>query len=271
MERCRRPQPGDYAWGELDQIVDDVAAKKFKLLVNIVQAPAFYNETNGLPGDPVAMGNLLDAMVKRYGKKIAAEIWNEQNLAHENGGRVTGPTPAIMSTSWSRRTTGSRRSTRSIMVLAGAPHRWRERPGDCGVGRELLSRDVSLQRWDHQEPLRRAGRPPRRFGHPPETMFPDNPSQADGWTTDPTFYFRHVENVRNFMVQEGVGDHQIWITEFGWATQNDTPGYEFGNQVSFEQQAAYITGAFKLAYEKHRYEDGSPWLGNMFLWNMTSR
>src|SRR5215475_23638 len=84
------PQPGNYAWGELDKIVDDVAAKNFSLLVNIVQAPSFYNQTNGLPQDTQSLANFVEAMVKRYGRKIAAyEIWNEQNLAHENGGHVT--------------------------------------------------------------------------------------------------------------------------------------------------------------------------------------
>jgi len=59
-----------------------------------------------------------------------------------------------------------------------------------------------------------------------------------------------------------MGDKEIWITEYGWATANNTPGYEFGNQVSFEQQAEYITGAIRRAYELY------PWVGNMFLWNM---
>jgi hypothetical protein len=70
------------------------------------------------------------------------------------------------------------------------------------------------------------------------------------------------------MIEEGVGDHQIWITEFGWATANDSPGYEFGNQVSLDQQAEYILGAMQLAYNNYRNPDGTPWLANMFLWNM---
>jgi hypothetical protein len=107
---------------------------------------------------------------------------------------------------------------------------------------------------------------PGGSANPPETMWPDNPSNADGWTDHPTFYFRHVENVRKFMVEEGVGDHQIWITEYGWATENETPGYEFGNQVSLEQQGEYILGAMKYAYFNYREPNGDPWLGNMFLW-----
>jgi hypothetical protein len=109
---------------------------------------------------------------------------------------------------------------------------------------------------------------PGGAANPPDTLWPDNPSNAQGWNDAPTHYFRHVENVRAFMEQSGVGDHQIWITEFGWATANNTPGFEFGNQVSMQQQADYISGAIKRTYDKYRYPDGSPWVGAMFLWNM---
>ncbi len=264
------PNPGDYAWGELDKIVDDVAAKNLKLLINIVQAPTFYNSTNGLPQDPVSMGNLVEAMVKRYGNKVAAyEIWNEQNLAHENGGTVTeadaGHYVVILVECYNR----IKAIDPSIIVLAGAPSSSGVNDPAIAVSDENYYRamyrykdGIIKSHFDAQ------GVHPGGSANPPDTMWPDNPSNAQGWTNDATFYFRHVENVRKFMEQEGVGDHQIWVTEFGWATQNNTPGYEFGNQVSFDQQGQYIADAIKMAYEKYRYEDGSPWMGNMFLWNM---
>jgi hypothetical protein len=55
---------GNYAWGDLDKIVDDVATHKLKLLLNIVQAPSFYTPDgqNGLPRDPKSLGDFVDAM-----------------------------------------------------------------------------------------------------------------------------------------------------------------------------------------------------------------
>ena len=71
---------GNYAWGELDNIVSDVAAHNLKLLISITKEPSFYNETNGLPQDPKSMGDFVEAMMQHYGNKInAVEIWNEQN------------------------------------------------------------------------------------------------------------------------------------------------------------------------------------------------
>ena len=103
---------------------------------------------------------------------------------------------------------------------------------------------------------------PGGAANPPDTLWPINPSTARGWTDHPTFYFRHVENVRRLMVAHGLEDIPIWITEFGWATRNTTPGFEYGNQVSFEQQAEYIVGAMRLT------EDQYPWVEAMFLWNL---
>src|SRR5690606_23386032 len=83
------------------------------------------------------------------------------------------------------------------------------------------------------------------------------------WRNSREFYFRRVEDIRGVMVANGMGDKQIWITEFGWATANNTPGYEYGNSISYEQQAAYIIRAF----EKGRYEY-APWVGAMFVWTL---
>jgi hypothetical protein len=261
---------GNYAWGELDKIVDDVAAHKLKLLVNIVQAPSFYNPSNGLPQDPKSLGDFVEAMTQHYGEKIAAyEIWNEQNLAHENGGQVTvddaGHYVDILVECYNR----IKAVNPNAIVLAGAPSSSGVNEPSAAVSDENYFRamyrykgGIIKSHFDAQ------GVHPGGSANPPDTMWPDNPSTAQGWTNDPTFYFRHVEDVRKFMVEEGVGDKQIWITEYGWATKNGTPGYEFGNQVSLDQQRDYIVGAIKRAYKEYRYPDGSPWVGVMFLWNM---
>ena len=60
----------------------------------------------------------------------------------------------------------------------------------------------------------------------------------------------------------GMGRHQVWITEFGWATDNNTPGFEFGKQISFDTQRDYIVGAMQRTYQQY------PWVSNMFLWNL---
>lgn len=53
------------------------------------------------------------------------------------------------------------------------------------------------------------------------------------------------------------------MTEFGWATQNTTQYYEYGNQISYEMQADYLVRAVQYA----RTYYGS-WLTGMFVWNL---
>jgi exo-beta-1,3-glucanase (GH17 family) len=65
------------------------------------------------------------------------------------------------------------------------------------------------------------------------------------------------------MLDSGLGDMKVWVTEFGWATKNNTPGYGFGNNTSYQEQANYIVRAFQMG----RNEYGS-WVTGMFLWQL---
>jgi len=35
-----------------------------------------------------------------------------------------------------------------------------------------------------------------------------------------------------------------------------------------QQQADYVADAIKRVYDEYRYDDGSTWVGAMFLWNL---
>jgi hypothetical protein len=99
--------------------------------------------------------------------------------------------------------------------------------------------------------------------NPPDKLWPDDPNtEARGWNDHESFYFRHIENVRRTMEEAGLGHHQVWITEFGWATRNNSPGYEYGNEISFAMQRDYIVAAMQRTLQKY------PWVSNMFIWNL---
>jgi polysaccharide biosynthesis protein PslG len=85
-------KPGEYYWDELDDIVRTVKSHNKKLLISIVRSPSFYTAdgSDGLPENPESLGNFVEEMARHYGTDVDAyEIWNEQNLAHETGGRIT--------------------------------------------------------------------------------------------------------------------------------------------------------------------------------------
>ena len=63
------------------------------------------------------------------------------------------------------------------------------------------------------------------------------------------------------MEDAGESGKKMWVTEFGWTTANQAPGYEYGKYNSEDQQAQYLTRAFALG---RTY----PWMGVMFVWNL---
>ncbi len=218
---------------------------------------------NGLParehfGD---FNFFVGQMAARYrGKVQAYEIWNEQNLAYENGGQVAsanlymdmlvGAYDAIKA------------SDPMAIVVSGPPSSTETNRSDIALS------DITFYRQMFADPRFRShmdviGVHPGGQSNPPDTMWSDNPGPGPGWVTSREFYFRRIEDVRAAMLDYGLGDRQMWITEFGWATPNDTPGYGFGNNTSFEQQAQYITRAFQIG--RHDY---APWVGAMFLWQI---
>jgi hypothetical protein len=257
---------------QLDGIVDSVHASGRKLLVNIVQSPAAYNATNGLPDDPQALGDFVEQMAQRYGDKIAAyEIWNEPNLAHENGGNIepadVGHYVEVLKEAYRH----IKAVTPNAIVLAAASSSSGVTdPAIALSDEEFYAAMYSYNGGEVKNYFDVQAVHPGGAANPPDTLWPDNPSYIEGcqpapdrcWNDDETHYFRHVENVRRWMEQYGMADKQIWITEYGWATPNTSPGYEFGNFVSYEQQAAYITGAIRRSFEEY------PYIGNLFLWNM---
>ncbi len=270
--------PGVYYWNELDHIVDDVSANNVKFLINIVQAPDFYNSANGKPSDPRTMGNFVEALVRRYGTKIGAiEIWNEPNLAVENGGLVTADDPGRYVELLKECYTRIKAVEPSIVVLLAAPSSTGVRNEQIAIPDEDYLRAVySYQGGIVRQYFDAQALHPGAAANPPETLYPENPSRIEGcqpapdrcWNDHPTHYFRHIENIRKLMVEQGLGDHQIWITEYGWATPNNTPNFEFGNLMTLNKQADYVTRAITQVYDQYRDEQGRPWVGAMFLWNM---
>jgi polysaccharide biosynthesis protein PslG len=258
---------GNYAWGdELDQIVAAVNAQGLKLMVSIVRSPSFYgrNGRDGLPADPNALGNFVAALANRYKGRIhAIQIWNEQNLAYENGGYVStedaGHYVEVLKAAYTR----IKEVDPAIFVITGAPASTAvDAPGVAISDVRYYNAMFSYQNGVIRNYMDALGVHPGGSANPPESYPGETASPAQGWTDHPTFYFRRIEDIRALMVEYGMEQTPVWITEFGWATQNNTPGFEFGNQVSLDLQAQYIVGAMRLTVEKY------PWVDAMFLWNL---
>lgn len=259
---------------ELDRIVDSVNASGRKLLLSLVKSPEFLTSgpgDTGLPNDPADFGRFAGLIAERYkGRVHAIEVWNEQNLAVENGGKVVpedaGHYVEVLKAGY----TAIKAVDPNIIVVAGAPSSTGVTQPDLAVDDlTYLQAMYTYNNGEARSYFDVQGFHPASTLNAPDLSYPDNlgpvPEGCPGscWKDAPTHFFRHIENFIQIMHNSGMGDKPIWITEMGWATQNTTPGYEYGNFVSDEQQAAYLTGALnELVF---RYDK---WVTGVFIWNL---
>ncbi|HEX5503161.1 MAG TPA: cellulase family glycosylhydrolase [Thermomicrobiales bacterium] len=258
------PNPGVYNWTDLDPITAAAARHHVKLLIVFLRSPAWADPNHGIPADAQgkqAYAAMLAAVAQRYKGKIAAyEIWNEQNLAGETGGKVNpGEYVELLKLAFP----AVKANDPGAFVLYGGLT-------PTGVNDPTVAVDDTIylqQTYDYHN-----GEVKQYFDvlgahvsgtlNPPDTLWPDQPGPGPGWQNDRSFYFRRVEDVRAVMEKNGDGAKQIWLTEFGWTTKNQAKGYEYGQYVTEEDQAKYLVGAYQLAAQNY------PWMGVMFLWNL---
>ena len=74
------------------------------------------------------------------------------------------------------------------------------------------------------------------------------------------YAFRHVEDVRQIMVQNNDANKHVVVLEFGWSVDPRPDSPYFWHAVTEQQQAEYILQAYSYAQENWQ-----PWIGVMSL------
>jgi polysaccharide biosynthesis protein PslG len=247
-------QPGSYDWRTLDAAVAAAEAAQIKLMLSVVRSPAWLtaNGQGGLPDDPQAIAPFLSALAARYRDRVAAyEIWNEPNLALENGGRV--PEPAHYLAVLRAANPAIKAADPCALTLA-APLA-ATATNDPALARDDLSFYQELYALEGGAFLTAADAIALHPGggpHAPEASWPAGEPERSRQ------HFRHLEQVRALM--ERYGDRrQAWITEVGW-TVYEAPGAP--QPVSEASQADYLVGALRLTQERY------PWIVGVLVWNL---
>jgi outer membrane protein assembly factor BamB len=246
--------PGHYDWGGLDLAVESARAQGLQILLSVVRSPAWASAsgTGGLPDDPAAIGPFMRELAARYAGRVAAyEIWNEPNLARENGGRAAAPAHylAVLQAAYA----AVKQADACALVLA-APLA-ATATDDPAIAADDLRFYRELYALEGGAVLRAAdalalhpGGGPHAF----DARWPDaDPAQS-------RFYFRHIEQLHRLMEQAG-DPRQAWITEVGWPVQT-VPGAP--PPVSATQQADNLVGALRLTRAEY------PWVASVFVWNL---
>ena len=211
------PAPGQYDWGHLDRIVDTANAHGVNVLFSVVKAPGWARPAGdtdeGPPSDPATYGTFMREMAARYkGRVRAYEIWNEQNLYYEWGGRG-----------------GKLNAGRYVQLLAAAYNAIKSvDPGAVVVSGALTP--TGLTDWDiavddalYLEEMYKAGLArycdavgahPSGYNNPPDAQWNAKSGCAQQGASFLPLDMSSIAT--SWSVRRG--HKRIWPTEFGWAT-----------------------------------------------------
>jgi polysaccharide biosynthesis protein PslG len=262
---------GRFEWGEPDRIVEATQRSGLKLIARVDMQPAWARADRTFPvvGPPDRVadwGDFLYAVSKRYKGKIAGyQIWNEPNLAREWGNQPPNAAEYVRLLKVAHQ--AIKLGDPEALVISGGLSPTTDVSAGARADVVYLQEMYAAGAKGLFDLL---GVHAAGFKAPPEMDPGEVARSAELTNNDPspeelrrTYSFRHVEDLRKIMEQNGDGDKRIAILEMGWTSdpRPDSP-YRW-HAVTEEQKAEYLTRAVKYARESWQ-----PWLGPTIVWTM---
>lgn len=257
-------QPPGPAMEELSDLLNVAEERGINVLVSVAKAPPWARSTDvedGPPDDPQVLADFIVWLFnQRSGFTIdAIEIWNEPNLAREWRGQP------LSGQSYMRYFDAGYQAVKSVapqvrIVTAGlAP------TGDTSVSRDdrTYLREMYAAGLGNYTDVA-IGVHPYGWSNAPDARC-CNAIEGRGWDDDPHFFFlENVDDYSAIMRDNGHGERQMWVTEFGWSTWDGYPGApaeEWQTYLNRWDQGNFILRAFEIGQSR-------PEIGVMFLWNL---
>jgi len=260
---------GQYAWADIDRVVEAAQLNGVKLLLSVVKAPAWSRPAGAdlsVEGPPANLQDYADfvaAMAARYrGRVQAYEVWNEQNLHYEWGNEPLDANRYVQLLKLAYQ--AIKAQDPKAVVVSGALT-----PTGVNDGAIAIDDRTYLQQM-YNAGLRyycdAIGVHPSGYANPPDSKFGEGPA-GPSHNDHPSFFFRStMEEYRTVMVINGDANKRLWPTEFGWSSVHGlgappASGYEYANYNTEQDQANYLVRSFQMA-------KAWGWVGPMFLWNL---
>jgi len=256
---------GQYAWGQLDEIVEHLYGQKIGIMLAVVKSPSWATPNgldNGTPRDPQDFGNFMRALAARYKGKVSAyELWNEENLAAETGTRID---PAFYVQLLKSGYLGVKQVDPNCVVVLGALSPTGVNDPKVAIDDTVyLERLYQVNNGEVRNYFDVLGAHPYGMSNPPDTLWSDvKPGPEPKFYNHDSFYFRRFEQHYAIMQKYGDGGKQVWLSEWGWGSDFRPDGYLEFNTVTEEMRARYVTDA--ILQMRARY----PYIGVTFLWNL---
>jgi polysaccharide biosynthesis protein PslG len=257
---------GEFEWHEPDRIVEAIEAYDLKIVARVDNQPEW--SASGViwpatapPDDLSDWTDYLTALATRYRGRIHAyEIWNEPNIALEWGDRTPNPVDYTRMLQASYRAIKAADPSALVITAGMAP--------TTDVSDKVM-RDIDFYRAMYAAGARgsfdllgvhAAGFKAAPCADPGEVAADPVLTNGDQSPADVrrVYSFRHVEDVRQVMVENGDADKQVAILEMGWTTDRRPDSNYAWHAVDEHLQAEYLVDAFRCAREHW-----APWVGFM--------
>ena len=254
---------GQYEFGEPDRLIGMIEDLGLQLIARVDNQPVWARKdkifpASGPPDKVQDYADVLHALASRYKGRIGAyEIWNEPNLAREWGNQPPSPKDyvALLKAGYEA-------------IKAADPD---AKVITAGLSPTTASGAIAMPDVEFVRQMYRAGAAPyfdllgahgAGYKAPPE-MSPDDvakdPAYNHGEGAAGRIYcFRHVEDVRQVMAENGDGAKRLAVLEFGWTTDPRPNSLYHWHAVSESDQASYLVGAYQWARANWQ-----PWIGLM--------
>ncbi len=250
---------GAFDWYRPDRIVQQAEERGLHLLVRLDRQP-FWSQADGgavplnnaPPADYTDFENFCFAVASRYQGRIDAyQVWNEPNLSREWGDQP--PNPADYVRLLQHCYEGIKRGDPDAIVISAGP-------APTGTGLPIAIPDDEFIRAMYEAGAAQyfdmLGVNAPGYAAPPQTS-PEEAASNPAYGGHRWNVFRHVEDIRQIMLEYGDGAKQIAILEMGWTTDPTHPEYSWF-AVTEQQQAEYLAGAYWWARLNWQ-----PWIGIM--------
>ncbi len=255
-----------FEWDEPDRVVDAINRNGLGIVARIDNQPEWARRDGIFPasGPPDQMEDWKDyveELVERYRGKIQAyEIWNEPNIAREWGG--VQPDPVAYTQLLSVAYTAIKKVDPNAIVISAGLSPTTEQTDRAIPDTVFLNGMYQAGAASYFDTL---GVHAPGFKATPEAdpaTVANDPALTNG---DPSnvqlrraYSFRHAEDVRQIMVQNGDQAKQIAIMEMGWTSDPRPESPYSWHAVTEDQKAEYLARAFQYAQQ-----NWSPWVGIM--------
>ncbi|CAG0963613.1 hypothetical protein ANRL4_00816 [Anaerolineae bacterium] len=261
-----RPDPSlPDAWTHADEVMAEADYRGVKVIARLGKPPDWAirpagHDPSQPPVDEAAFGQFCGDLAARYkGRIVGYQVWNEPNLDREWLNRPPNASAYVRLLA-ACFTAIKESDPAAVVITAGlAPTgTWTEQviPDDLYL-RQMYA--AGAQPYYDVLGLNAPG-----YKSPPETPTDDPALNGQAWQA-----FRHVEDMRRIMVEQGEGAKQVAILEMGWTVDTretviDAAGVEIPNPyrwhaVTSAEQADYLVRAYNYAGEHWR-----PWISLMF-------